>query len=203
VRGAVELLQEPLPPAEQQRFLTNIARENQRMHQLVEKLLGLAALQSRRSLETADKIQLDVLMSEAAAVLEGTAAARKIKVQVYCPAGATLHGNRFWLQEALVNLLQNALEFSAAGQTVTLSGVCSEAEACIIVTDEGPGLPEWARDKVFDQFFSLPRPDTNKKSSGLGLSIVKEVAELHGGSIDLSNRTPKGLEARLILPLKS
>jgi two-component system, OmpR family, sensor histidine kinase CreC len=71
----------------------------------------------------------------------------------------------------------------------------------MIVEDEGPGVPDLSMPRVFDRFFSLQRPDTGKKSTGLGLNLVKEVAELHGGSITLHNLPEKGLRATLNLPV--
>jgi len=71
----------------------------------------------------------------------------------------------------------------------------------LVVKDQGPGIPEFAVTRIFEPFYSLPRPATHKKSTGLGLSFVREVAELHGGSIEVSNRPDGGVEARLLLPL--
>jgi len=70
----------------------------------------------------------------------------------------------------------------------------------LAVRDRGPGLPEYARDRVFEKFFSLARPDTGKKSTGLGLALVKEVAALHGGSAKLANHPDGGAVATLTLP---
>jgi two-component system sensor histidine kinase CreC len=69
------------------------------------------------------------------------------------------------------------------------------------VDDEGPGIPDQYQEKVFDKFFSLQRPDTGKKSTGLGLNFVREVATLHGGEIRLENLPGKGLRAVLSLPV--
>src|SRR5678815_5683346 len=73
----------------------------------------------------------------------------------------------------------------------------------LCVDDEGPGIPEFARTRVFEKFFSLERPDTGKKSTGLGLNFVKEAAALHGGTIDLNNLPERGLRARLNLPVSN
>ena len=70
----------------------------------------------------------------------------------------------------------------------------------LCVDDEGPGIPEFARSRVFEKFFSLERPETGKKSTGLGLNFAKEVAALHGGSVDINNLPERGLRARLVLP---
>ena len=70
----------------------------------------------------------------------------------------------------------------------------------IEIEDSGPGIPDYASVRVFERFYSLPRPDSGKKSTGLGLCFVKEVAQLHGGSVDLSNREgAPGAKAMLIL----
>ena len=69
------------------------------------------------------------------------------------------------------------------------------------VEDGGPGIPEFAAERVFDRFYSLPRPD-GSRSSGIGLSFVREVASLHGGTIELENIDPVGAIARLRLPAR-
>ena len=65
----------------------------------------------------------------------------------------------------------------------------------------GPGIPGYALDKIFDRFYSLRRPDTGKKSSGLGLTFVREVASLHGGKIELYNYPEGGAGATMQLPV--
>ena len=67
--------------------------------------------------------------------------------------------------------------------------------------DQGPGIPEYAQDKVFEKFYSLARPHSSKKSTGLGLSFVREIASLHQGRIELGNAPDGGAVAVLTLPL--
>jgi two-component system sensor histidine kinase CreC len=69
----------------------------------------------------------------------------------------------------------------------------------IDITDEGPGIPNYVGERVFERFFSLPRPDTGQKSTGLGLNFAREVAEQHNGSLVLDNQNP-GTRARMTLP---
>ena len=77
----------------------------------------------------------------------------------------------------------------------------------ISVTDNGPGIPDFALDRIFDRFYSLARPDTGRKSTGLGLNFVREVARSHGGTIRVENRVPnhpdQGAIAELVLPWQS
>jgi two-component system sensor histidine kinase CreC len=69
------------------------------------------------------------------------------------------------------------------------------------IEDEGPGLPDYAIERVFDRFYSLPRPSTGHKSSGLGLCFVREIALLHQGSVRLENRPSGGAIATLVIPV--
>ncbi|MCP4287379.1 MAG: two-component system sensor histidine kinase CreC, partial [Gammaproteobacteria bacterium] len=74
-----------------------------------------------------------------------------------------------------------------------------EGDIVIDIIDEGPGIPEYVGERIFERFFSLPRPDTGQKSTGLGLNFAREVAELHKGSLVLENKNP-GTRARMTLP---
>ena len=114
-------------------------------------------------------------------------------------APAALNGDRLLLAQALSNLLDNALEFSPPGGVIELSGAPEEGGYLLRVRDHGPGVPDYALERVFERFYSLPRPDSGK-STGLGLSLVREVAQLHGGRAELLNHADGGAEARLWLP---
>ena len=115
---------------------------------------------------------------------------------------ATLRGDAFLLQQALSNLLQNAIEFSPDSGSIELRVRHHAERLHLIIEDSGPGLPDFAKEKVFDKFFSLQRPDTGKKSTGLGLNFVKEIAHLHHGVITLENRgDAPGARAVLSLPV--
>ena len=114
-----------------------------------------------------------------------------------------VQGESFLLLMALGNLLQNAIDFSPVGGTITLhlQLIHHNRTAEIAIEDEGPGVPAYALDRVFDRFYSLPHPATGRKSSGLGLCFVREAAQLHGGRATLSNRADRtGARAVLVLP---
>jgi len=202
IRGAAELLQEPMPEADRARFIANIARETQRIQELVDRMLELTALESRKSLDRATSVALAALVAEVVASAAPSAQARGLGIAVSgeAPANASVVGDAFLLQRALANLIDNALDFSPPGGRVGVEVVVHVRSVDIVVRDSGPGIPEYAEDKVFEKFYSLARPTTAKKSTGLGLSFVKEIAELHRGRVTLKNGAGGGAVATLSLP---
>jgi two-component system sensor histidine kinase CreC len=206
IRGAAELLLEPMPEAERRRFAANVARESQRIQTLIERLLELAALERRRGLERSEGLDVRALVAEAveAALAEG----RRPDVAIDVAEGppARVEGDRLLLTAALLNLLDNAVDFSPEGGTVSVEWSSTAFSIELRVIDLGSGIPEYARDRVFDRFYSLARPRTGKKGTGLGLPFVREVAELHDGDVRLESRTADeeggaGTVATLVLPL--
>ena len=103
----------------------------------------------------------------------------------------TVNGERFLLAQAISNLTQNALDFSAGGGTISIDVSVENGLARVIVDDRGSGVPDYALPRIGERFYSLVRPETGRKSTGLGLSMVIEIARLHGGNFALRNR-PKG-----------
>jgi two-component system sensor histidine kinase CreC len=202
IRGAAELLQEPMPDADRVRFVANIARETQRIQELVDRMMELTALESRRSLDAPVPVAVRPLLQELVAGMQPAATTRGLQV-VLAEAGddATVQGDAFLLQRALANLVDNALDFSPAGGTVTLALRRQRRHVELTVRDHGPGIPEYAEGKVFEKFYSLARPHSRKKSTGLGLSFVKEIAELHEGRVTLANAADGGAVATLSLPV--
>lgn len=201
IRGASELLHEPsMPQADRQRFLGNIERETQRIQELVDRMMELAALESRRSLDRVEPVALKPLLEELVASAQGSGAARGIGVVLEPVPPCTVDGDAFLLHRAVSNLLDNAIDFSPDGGTVRVSLTLHGRTLDICVRDQGPGIPAYADEKVFEKFFSLARPHSSKRSTGLGLTFVKEIAELHHGRVSLSNASEGGALALLSLP---
>jgi two-component system sensor histidine kinase CreC len=201
IRGAAEILEGPdVPPDKRARFLRNIQTESERIRLLIDQMLKLSELEVRRALPAREPVALAMV---ARTVVEGAGAAiaaKNLKVVVQVPDELRAPGDEFLLHLAISNLLQNAVDFSPKEGTLLVEGCAVDGAIELMVSDGGPGIPEFAKARVFDKFFSLQRPDTGKKSTGLGLNLVREVASLHGGTVDLENRSQGGLRARLRLP---
>lgn len=203
VRGAAELLQEDMPPGRRAGFLANIRSETDRMQSLVERMLDLSGLESRRGLLDVERVDLALLAEEARARLEAALARKELRWESDIAPGLAMPGERFLLQQALLNLLENAISFSPRGGGVRLRAERMAGERPAVrmeILDQGPGLPDYAGGRVFEKFYSLQRPDTGRKSSGLGLTIVQEITRLHQGTIRLENRPEGGLRAEWTLP---
>lgn len=205
IRGAAELLQEPMPEPDRERFASNIQRQSERLQQLIDRLLALADVEQMRGLRTVEPVDLVPLTRELLHTLEPRLRLKNLHVMEAMDTGAApglvVNGDRFLIAQALANLLDNAIDFSPQGGVLTVAIRRVHGAVEWSVQDEGPGVPDYAVDKIFDRFYSLPRADTREKSSGLGLCLVREVSDLHGGSVTLTNVSqPRGCKASLSLP---
>jgi len=200
IRGAAELLGEKMEPRQRQRFLSNITNEAARIQDLVDRMLELAALESRSILPAVEPVSLNTLVKTVLESKGPLLSKRDLAVELKLGAETLVPGDAFLLHQAVSNLIQNAIDFSPAGGTVAVTMAVANAQAHLSILDEGPGIPDYAEHRIFEKFFSLQRPGTGKKSTGLGLNLVREVAKLHGGVLTLANRSAQtGVRARLSL----
>jgi two-component system, OmpR family, sensor histidine kinase CreC len=192
-----ELLEGELPQPDRLRFTSQIATEAVRMQQMLERLLELAVVEQRQVLKTPTKISARELVAAATEPLD--LAARKLRVETECPPDAQVWGERALLSHGLRNLVANAADFAESGSIIRIQCAVSGEHTVIKVHNRGPAIPEFASSRLFERFYSLPRPETAKRSTGLGLAFVREVTELHQGSIALIN-ADGGVTALWTLP---
>jgi two-component system sensor histidine kinase CreC len=201
IRGAAELLQEPLPEAERQRFARNILDQQQRLTETIDKLLALAEVEQHGWLQTRERVLLRDLFAQAAEAVGTRLRAADVQLDVQVAGGLAVQGDGFLLRQALSNLLDNAIAFSPRGARVVLSAVPEGEQVKISVRDTGPGVPDYALERVFERFYSLAAPATGQRGTGLGLPFVREVVRLHGGSVSLRNVAEGGAVACVALPM--
>jgi two-component system sensor histidine kinase CreC len=200
IRGAAELMGEDMPAETRARFLANIRTESDRIQDIVDRLLELAALEKQRGLRDVQDIRCADLIAEVVDTVASLGAQRRIGLRVDCPDEIVVSGDRFLLHRALVNLVQNAIEFSPDTAEVEVGVRADRYEAVITIADRGAGIPDYALKKVWERFYSLPRAN-GRKGTGLGLSFVREIAELHRGSVALERRDGGGTLATMRVPL--
>jgi two-component system sensor histidine kinase CreC len=199
IRGAAELMEEQMSPEQHERFLNNIRTEADRIQNLIDRLLLLSALESRKGLQNPIRVDLSELAASIAESMQPQLKTKRIQLETRIQENVTRMGERFFLRQAMINLLQNAIDFTPPGGRITVTLETRDNAVSFTVKDTGPGIPEFALTKVFDRFYSLPRPDSGLKSSGLGLTFVREVALLHGGEAHLENSSGGGARATLIV----
>jgi len=199
IRGAAELLQEPLPEADRAHFARSIEGQAQRLTETIDKLLALAEVEQYGWLQKHERLALAPLLQAAADAVAVRAQAAGVAIHVEAQA-ESVQGDGYLLRQALNNLLENAVAFSPAGTVIALGAHAEGEGIALTVADRGSGVPDYALDRVFERFYSLARPGTGQRSSGLGLSFVQEVARLHGGRVLLVNRDDGGAQAVLWLP---
>lgn len=203
IRGAAELLGEDMPVADRQRFLGNIRSESVRAERLMNRLLELSALEGRSSLDVTEVVDLSPIVARAVEQGQPPAELAAVHFEVELPyEPVPVRGEPFILRSAVTNLLENAIDFSPAGGTVDIALRRENGTAFIEISDRGPGIPDYATDRVFDRFYSLRHHSSGRKGTGLGLTLVKEAAELHGGWVSLEAREDGGTIARLALPVQ-
>ena len=203
VRGAAELLAEDMPLDQRQRFASSIKVETERMQDTVDRMLELAALENRQGLQDVELINLGDLVTEIAESLHSVATQHGVKLRNEVASDTVVYGERYLIRQAILNLVRNAVEFSPPNETVLLTSRPWGDGVELRIVDKGQGIPEYAMNKVFDRFYSHRRGDSMTKGTGLGLNLVKEVAELHGGEVGLESAENQGTTAVLRLHSRS
>lgn len=201
VRAAGEILAEDPAPDDRARFCATLQAEVERLQGMIDRLLQLAALERRDALAGRQPVDIAALCADVAASLEAAARRQGVAVTVSADSGLELRGEAFLLRQALANLALNALAAAPAGSAVDLAARSEGGEVVLTVADRGAGIPEWARERVFERFFSLPDPRSGRKGTGLGLPLVREVAAVHRGNVALRPRDGGGTCAELRLPV--
>ncbi len=199
IRGAAELMQEQMSEERRARFLANIHSEVGRIQDIVDRLLELASLENLKELKKHENVSLGSLVRNTLESMRPITAKKKLTVVNRVPDDIMVNGDSFLLHRAVSNLVQNAADFSPAHGQIELSAGKEGPWVELYVDDGGVGIPDYALDKVFEKFFSLQRPDSGRKSTGLGLNFVKEIAVLHNGDVQLENRPEGGVRAILRL----
>lgn len=174
-----------------------------RLERVLEQLIVLARVDTRSgAVDLNQRIDIGRLAADVLAGYVPKALNRKIDIVLDAPGSPVyVAGNRLLLQEIVSNLVDNALAHSAEGSIVTVRVMQDATAGTIAIEDEGPGIPEEERGRVFQRFYQIPRSGA-KPGSGLGLAIARRIADLHGGSISLSDTlSGSGLSARLGLRL--
>lgn len=202
------LAHDDTPPEDRAQATAIVSRAIQRMTRLVEDLLA-SARRSSPAFVDAD-VDLATIAGEAAEEYELLAADRELHVVRRLSPGPTAAGDASALRRAVDNLLSNAVRLARGGSELVLAVGSRNGWAWVAVRDEGPGIAADDADRVFDRFFRAGErqtpstvPSTGQRRAGLGLAIVRQIAESHGGTVSLHSELGVGSTFVIWLPERS
>jgi signal transduction histidine kinase len=189
---------------EQERALMNIDGAARRLSRAVENAVAFASLSNPGLVLVPTTVDLGALIEDAAADAAGAFRARGITLDADPPAGLVVHADPQALRLALDNLLDNALQHGAAGQRVVLAvAVDRGGRAVVSITDEGEGVSRRDRLRIWHPFARLSAPGQPERNGGLGLAIVRAVAEGHGGDAWVEPASRGGARFCISLPART
>lgn len=201
IQGSTELLRETLPEEERERFLNNIETSNIRMARLVDRMLSLARIEGLPEVTEPAVLDLKSTVTQIIEERQTLLSDRGLSASQDHQGTGAVSGDRLLISQAIANLLDNAIEFSCPDSEIIIL-VEIEGEHCrVSVENKGEKLDAFASEKAFDRFFSLPGVYRSTKSTGLGLSFVREIMVLHHGHASIGN-TEDGVIARIEWPDK-
>ncbi len=203
VKLMVETLQSGVDLLAQEQFLANIGAETDRMIVLVEDLLDLARLESRKLELRLSTVDVSELGRQAVAAQRPRATAAQINLVFSAPqTSLPILADRDKLYQVLTNLLDNALRHTPAQGNVTLTVAAHDGEITIEVADTGSGIASSALPHIFERFYVVdPARARGHSGTGLGLAIVKHIIEAHGGTIAAESELGAGSIFRCTLPV--
>ncbi len=195
IRSALETLELVKEPAQRERLTALLQQDVRRLDRLITDISNASRLDAELSRDRPRPIDLGVLLTDIVGVYEGTAKPGEPSVVLTLGAGEPLNvlGREGPLGQVFRNLIDNARSFSPTGGAVRVGvGRADDGEAALVATveDDGPGIPPENLETVFERFYtSRPRGTAFGANSGLGLSIVRQIVEAHGGRVHAENRT--------------
>jgi len=189
-------------PLAARRFLLRIVDNTEGLVQLLDDMVALSQLdEAPQALLEPETLPVAEVLRTAASRLQAQAEAKGVTLQVSAPEGLCVTASSQHLLGALVNLVDNAVKFSPNGGRVDLAAERDAGSARVTVTDEGPGIPEKARERVFERFYRVDRGRSRQPGgTGLGLSIVKHAVELNGGRVWAEAAEGGGARLVVVLP---
>jgi len=206
LHGYIEtLLDSPETSREElSRILGVMKRHSNRLDLLVEDLLTLAQLESANPNLQLYNVDLSSFFGEVIRDWEKKLANKQLKLVVRVPSDLpAIRADRVRLQEALYNLLDNAVKYSRERGEITLMALRRDGQIVLSVSDNGIGISKEDLPRIFERFYRVDkaRSHDSVRGTGLGLAIVKHIAQLHGGHVEAESEIEKGTTIRLVLPL--
>jgi len=205
IKGMSEVLMKFEPDAEKRREMhATINEATQRMTRMIDDYLDLTRLESGARAPRLAFHRIESLIEQNLLLLDPVAARRGVKlIRKFAPGLPAILADADLQARALTNLVANAIKYSPADTEVVISAEAGEDNVFIAVADQGYGIAPEYRASIFEKFFRVPRvEDADTPGTGLGLALVREIVELHGGRVTVESEVGAGSTFTLRLPLK-
>lgn len=205
INGASELISQQMDEQDFNTLKNNILGESARLNDFVNRLLDLVRVEKLSVLDSVEPVQIGDVVQDVIETKRSQFDAKHVDLSFESKSKSEpclVMADRFLLKQCLDNLLQNALDFSPEESSVDIDCYQKESVVEVNIMDSGDGIPEYALERIFERFYSLNRPNGAPKSSGIGLSFVKQIIQLHNGDIWVKNRSSGGVIATICLPVK-
>ncbi len=205
IKGFVETLLEGAldQPEDARRFLEIIERQSERLISIIEDLLSLSRIEQeaeKGAIETAPARLADILHA-AVQLCQAKAAARQISIQVECPPDLTGQVNAHLIEQACINLLDNAIKYSGHASRISIQAAAKDGELVLSVQDSGCGIDREHLSRLFERFYRVDRARSRELGgTGLGLAIVKHIVQAHRGRVQVESTPGQGSRFSIHLP---
>jgi two-component system phosphate regulon sensor histidine kinase PhoR len=205
IKGFSELLLMDKTISEEQReFLTIIANESQRLSKMISTFLSVSNLeQSDKKEFSKTAVKLDTVVREVVDELQETAKRKRIRlVEKTGETIPPIAADKGLIRRAVAHLVDNAIKYSPERTSVMISTVLETDVLRVVVEDRGYGIPADEREKIWQKFYRVARDgqDKEEESTGLGLPLVKEIVEQHGGGVEVESEVGHGSRFSFTLP---
>ena len=206
IRGSAETLADGAidTPEEAHRFLAIVAKQADRLNAIIDDLLALSRIEQESEREGVD-LQVESLrpvLENAISTCSHAARDKQVDIRLNCSHDFTARINAPLLEQAVVNLLTNAIKYSDAGSRVLIDVVALKDCIHLKVQDWGCGIPAEHLPRLFERFYRVDKARSRDQGgTGLGLSIVKHITQAHGGEVSVFSRLDEGSSFTLSLPL--
>ena len=190
-------------PETAKQYVETILTEGERLSRLVDNVLDFAKIEQGKRLYRFRPCSLQEVVRTAVQTLERPLAEQGFTVKMDIDGAVPLlQADSDAMMRAVLNLLSNAMKYSGKSRDIEVKLGLRRNLAVIRVRDHGLGLPEEEQQQVFEKFYRAPQPDGESvPGTGLGLTLVKHVAEEHGGSVEVKSKPGEGSAFSLVLPL--
>ncbi|MCB1169430.1 MAG: response regulator [Leptospiraceae bacterium] len=184
--------------------LGSMMRNARQLLRLINQLLDLSRIEAGHVQIRKETVPISSLLEDVARSFQEFGERKEIRLELNIAGSFYCSGDAEKLEKVFYNLISNAFKYTPRGGSVTITLDASETEVIIRVADTGPGIPREDREKIFHRFYQVDGSRTRQQEgSGIGLSIVKEFVDLHGGRLELESEVGRGSRFTVALDRKS